>query len=146
MNTLYVLYDGKCAFCRRCRAWLGQQPAFVTLAFIPLQSPEIAIRFPGIEALHPEERLVVISDAGEVWRGESAWVTCLWALREYREWSFRLANPVLMPFARQACELISVNRHALSRWFTSEPVERLRDRLASVAVDECASDGYCKAR
>ena len=99
-----------------------------------------------IEVFHPEERLVVISDAGEVWRGECAWVTCLWALREYREWSFRLANPILRPFARRACELVSVNRHTISRWFTSEPVERLRDRLASVPTDDCASDGYCKTR
>ena len=146
MKTLYIVYDGKCAFCRRCRAWLGLQPAYVALAFIPLQSPEIAIRFPGIGAMHPDERLVVISDAGEIRRGECAWVTCLWALREYREWSFRLANPILLPFARQVCELVSVNRHVISRWIIDEPVERLRDRLAATAIGECVSEGYRKAQ
>ncbi len=146
MKTLYVLYDGRCEFCRRCRGWLGQQPAFVPLAFIPLQSPEIAVRFPGIESLHPEERLVVISDEGDAWRGDGAWIMCLWALREYREWSLRFANPLLRPFARQACELISEKRHAISRWLAAEPTERLRARLAAVRREECGQDGYCKAR
>ena len=144
MKRLYVLYDGRCALCRRCRGWLGQQAVFVPLAFIPLQSPETAVRFPGIEEFQPEERLVVISDAGDVWRGDGAWIMCLWALREYREWSLRLANPLLRPFARQACELISENRHAISRWFCRESIARLRERLAAVPVDACMSDGYCR--
>ena len=100
MKRLYVLYDGTCHVCRRCRTWLDRQPAFVPLVFIPLQSPEIACRFPGIGALHPERELVVISDTGDVWQGGSAWVMCLWALREYREWSLRLAHPALLPLAR----------------------------------------------
>ena len=145
MKTLYVLYDARCDFCRRCRGWLCQQPAFVRLAFIPLQSPEVTIRFPGIEAFHPDERLVVISDAGEVWQGEGAWIMCLWALREFREWSLRLANPVLRPFARQVCERVSENRHAISRWFEHEPVERVRARLAAGASDACAAGGDCEA-
>ena len=72
MNRLVILYDGQCHFCRRCRAWLGQQPAFVPLTFIPLQSPEVACRFPGIGRLHPEKEMVVVSDAGDVWQGGSA--------------------------------------------------------------------------
>ena len=146
MKTLYVLYDAKCAFCRRCRGWLGQKPAYVKLAFIPLQSPEVTTRFPGIEILHPGERLVVISDGGEVWQDDGAWIMCLWALREFREWSQRLANPVLRPFARQVCERVSENRHAISRWFASEPVERVRARLAAGADPVCAEEGYGKPR
>ena len=146
MKTLYVLYDGKCAFCRRCRGWLAQQPAFVLLAFIPLQSPEVTTRFPGIERFHPDERLVVISDAGEIWQGDGAWIMCLWALREFREWSQRLTNPVLRPFARQVCERVSENRHAISRWFAEEPVERVRARLAAGASETFAEEGYCKPR
>ena len=144
MKILYVLYDGRCPLCRRCRGWLGQQAAFVPLIFIPLQSPEVAVRFPGIEQFHPEERLVVISDAGDVWRGDGAWIMCLWALREYREWSLRLANPLLRPFARQACELVSENRHAISRWFAREPIAHLRERLAAVPAEACKSNGYSK--
>jgi predicted DCC family thiol-disulfide oxidoreductase YuxK len=146
VKTLYILYDSQCAFCRRCRVWLGQQPSFVPLHFVPLQSPELGCRFPGIEQLHPAERLLVISDAGEVWRGESAWIMCLWALREYREWSLRLAHPALKPFARRVCEIVSENRHALSQWFGSESAEGLRDRLAGFSAPACGTAGYCKPR
>jgi predicted DCC family thiol-disulfide oxidoreductase YuxK len=148
MKRLYILYDSTCHFCRRCRTWLDQQPAFVPLVFIPLQSPEVACRFPGIEALHPEKEIVVISDAGDVWQGGSAWVMCLWALRDYREWAQRLAHPALLPLARRACELVSENRHRLSRWLfhPATTTEELRQKLDTLPATACASDGYCKAR
>ena len=75
--------------------WLAQQPAFVPLVFLPLQAPDLPQRFPGLERLHPEKEIVVFSDSGDVWQGGAAWVMCLWALREYREWSQRLAHPAL---------------------------------------------------
>lgn len=107
MERLYVLYDGECALCRRCREWLGAQPAYVPLEFLPLQAPEVPCRFPGIERWGLAEQLTVVSDAGEVWQGAGAWTMCLWALRDYREWSLRLA--------RRAVELVSQNRLSLSR-------------------------------
>ena len=115
MERLYVLYDGECALCRRCREWLGAQPAFVPLEFLPLQAPEVPCRFPGIERWGLAEQLTVVSDAGEVWQGAGAWIMCLYALRDYREWSQRLASPVLAPLARRAVELVSKNRLSLSR-------------------------------
>lgn len=146
MKSLHVLYDGRCELCRRCRGWLGRQPVYVPLSFIPLQSPEAAIRFPRIGRFHPEERLVVISDEGDVWRGDAAWIMCLWALRDFREWSQRFANPMLRPFARQVCEIVSENRHAISRWLANDSVERLGERLAAIPREECADGGYRKPR
>ena len=119
MKRLYILYDSQCALCRRCRIWLGRQPTYVPLTFVPLQSAEAECRFPGLKELQPEKELVVISDAGEVWQGAAAWVTCLWALREYREWSQRLAHPALLPFARRLCEVVSTNRYKLSHWLAA---------------------------
>ena len=75
----------------------------------------MACRFPGIERWGLAEQLTVVSDAGEVWQGAGAWTMCLWALRDYREWSLRLASPVLAPLARRAVELVSQNRLSLSR-------------------------------
>jgi predicted DCC family thiol-disulfide oxidoreductase YuxK len=151
MNRLYILYDSQCAFCRRCRVWLDRQPAFVPLTFIPLQSPEVGCRFPGIERLEPDKEIVVISDAGDVWQGGAAWVMCLWALYEYREWSQRLAHPALLPFARRACAFVSEHRQQFSRWAISswskeEGVDRLRDRLAALPAETCANEGYRKPR
>ncbi len=144
MKRLYVIYDGQCHFCRRCRVWLDRQPAYVPLTFIPLQWPEVSCRFPGIERLQPDKEIVVISDTGDVWQGGAAWVMCLWALREYREWSQRLANPVLLPFARRACALVSEHRQQFSRWLEEESADRLRERLAALPVEACANDRYCE--
>jgi predicted DCC family thiol-disulfide oxidoreductase YuxK len=114
MKRLYVLFDAQCELCVRCRNWLRNQPAFVPLSFIALQSAEAQQRFPGIDALKPNEQLLVISDEGSVYRGAHAWIMCLWALRKYREHAQRLASPTLLPFARIFCELLSRNRFHLS--------------------------------
>jgi hypothetical protein len=120
----------------------------VPLVFLPLQSAEAGCRFPGLGQLHPEKEMVVISDTGEVWQGGSAWVMCLWALREYREWAQRLAHPALLPFARRACEFVSENRSKLSRWLVhpSATPEELRQKLDALPPALCANDGYCKPR
>lgn len=146
MKCLYVLYDAECALCRRCRVWLAQQPAFVPLIFLPLQSPEIPCRFPGIERLQPAQELLVISSEGGVWKGEQAWIMVLWTLREFREWSQRLASPVLRPFARRVCGLISENRLAVSKWFPCSSDREIEQRLGTDR-DECLpKTGYCKPR
>ena len=131
MKTLYVLYDDDCALCRRCRRWLGAQPAFVELRFLPLAAAETDRRFPGIEQFHPSEQLLVVSDEGEVYQGSHAWIMCLYALREYRGWSQRLASPLLLPWARRVCELVSENRLSLSAWLRHLDDSRLRDQLVS---------------
>ena len=114
MKYLYVLFDADCELCVRCRNWLMHQPAFVPLVFIALQSDEAQRRFPGIDGLKPGEQLLVISDEGAVYRGAHAWIMCLWALENYREHAQRMAHPILSPFARIVCELLSWNRYFLS--------------------------------
>ena len=114
MNRLYVLFDAQCELCVRCCNWLMKQPAFVPLAFIALQSDEVQRRFSGIDALKPNEQLLVVSNEGSVYRGAYAWIMCLWALQNYREHAQRMAQPILLPFARMVCELLSRNRFFLS--------------------------------
>lgn len=110
-----------------------RQPAFVPLAFIPLQSPHLPQQFPGIEALNPKEQLLVIGDNGAVYRGASAWVMCLWATQEYREHARRLAEPVLLPFSRLVCELLSRNRFFISRLFFRQDSNEVARELATHA-------------
>lgn len=117
MNKLTVLYDAECELCKRCRAFFTSQPTFIPLEFVPLQTLDLEIRFPGITALHPDREIIVIDDAGGVYQGGTAWIMCLYALREYREWSFRLASPTLLPFAKKIVSSISHNRHFLSKLF-----------------------------
>lgn len=134
MKQLYVLFDGECSLCERCRAWLARQPAYLELHFLPFQSPEVAQRFPGIEALHPEEQLLVVSDEGGVYRGSDAWIMCLYALHDYRELSLRLAHPILRPMARRACELLSANRYRFSRWLNNLSTTEMANHLAQLSV------------
>ena len=131
MKTLYVLFDTKCELCRRVRVWLQVQAPFVPLTFVPLQSPDLEERFPGITAMEPAREILVVSDDGEVWRGADAWIMCLWALREFRGWSQRLASPLLRPFALRVCDMVSRNRHRFSQWFQSTGAEELARQLGT---------------
>ena len=139
MKRLYVLFDQECALCVNCGRWLARQEAFIELRFIPLQSPDISKHFPELkewDQLDLREKLVVVSDEGAVYQGQNAWIMCLYALRDYREWSQRLADPILFPFAREVCELVSRNRLALSR-FLKEPAEELRNILSAYRPTSC---------
>ena len=145
MKRLYVLFDQECPLCQGCRQWLMRQQAFIELHFIPLQSPEIARRFPGLQEwdlLDLREKLVVVSDEGAVYQGQYAWIMCLYALREYREWAQRLAHPALLPFARRVCEVVSSNRLLISR-FLKEPVEELSKKLLVLHPATCHTPGRC---
>lgn len=115
MKRLNVIYDADCALCRKCRQWLQEQPAFLDLAFTPLQAIDLEERFPSISRFNPRRQLLVISNEGGVYAGPAAWIMCLYALEDYRELSLRLANPRLMPYAKRICELISNNRLGISR-------------------------------
>jgi predicted DCC family thiol-disulfide oxidoreductase YuxK len=145
MKRLYVLFDGECAMCRNSCAWLGRQPAFIELQLIPLQSPEIGRHFPGVEKMDLRERLVVVSDEGAVYQGQYAWVMCLYALREYRVWSQRLAHPALLHLARHVCELVSKNRLALSGLFLKDPIEELSRKLQTMPPAVCPTKGGCNS-
>ncbi|HSE98575.1 MAG TPA: DUF393 domain-containing protein [Blastocatellia bacterium] len=113
MRQLTVLYDPECGLCCRARAWLLNQPKYVELAFVPVASEEAHIRYPALNHALTRKDVTVISDEGAVYWGAKAWVMCLWALRNYREWSFRLSSPELLPTARRVVSMISQNRHRL---------------------------------
>jgi predicted DCC family thiol-disulfide oxidoreductase YuxK len=133
MNILYVLYDVRCLGCGDYAYWLSRQPALVELKFIPLRSPEVACRFPGLDSFQPDQQLLVVSDEGAVYQGPQAWIMGLYALKRYREWSLLLAHPTLLPVARPACELISTNRLCLAQWLGKE--EQLADRLRELVSE-----------
>src|SRR6185436_2511950 len=101
MKWLAVLYDDHCGVCSRIRRWLEGQVCYVPLRMVPLHSTNLAAQFPGIGSFDPGEKLVVVADHGGVWRGDAAWITLLWALRDGRERALKLAAPALRPFARR---------------------------------------------
>ena len=113
--ALTVLFDPTCALCQRCRAWMLRQPSFVPLTFLACSEAEARARFGDIPWLGDE--LVVVGDGGEVWIGPAAFLTCLWALVEWREWSFRLAGPGFAPLAERFFLVLSSRRRSIAALF-----------------------------
>ena len=115
MTALTVLYDPTCGLCRRAHEWLAEQRKLIDLVFVPCKSAEARRRFPQLNHEQTAQDLTVIGDHGEVYSGPKAWLMVLWALTQYREWSYRLASPELLPTTRRVVSLISQNRYQISR-------------------------------
>jgi predicted DCC family thiol-disulfide oxidoreductase YuxK len=138
MERLYVLYDSRCGLCSTAKWWLLRQPMLIDLRFIPAGSPLAARLFPGLSRPgDPPEELVVVSDQGGVYRDGSAWIMCLFALEEYRDWANRLAHPLLRPLARQAFSLLSRQRSRISRWLSLASEVEIAQALSQVVEPPC---------
>ena len=136
MRRLTVLYDASCGFCFRCCEWLERQPQLVALDFVAARSVEAQARFPGLRPGAADE-LVAVSDDGGVYRGERAYILCLYALRDYRAWSYRFAEPSLRPFVRRAFDWLSQNRKDLSK------LVGLASRGEVASGPACDGEGAC---
>jgi predicted DCC family thiol-disulfide oxidoreductase YuxK len=138
MEKLYVLYDPKCELCERLKDWLLIQRSWLGLCMVPAGSEKARAMFPDLEQVATCNDLVVISDEGDVYLNNSAWIMALYALEEYRDWARRLAHPLLAPFVRQAFETISRNRHVVSRWLRNGTEKEIARELSKVKVTPCA--------
>jgi predicted DCC family thiol-disulfide oxidoreductase YuxK len=96
-----VLYDEGCPLCRTAHRWLAGRAQLVPLEFVPAASDEARRRFPGLDHDATLQDLTVISDTGEVYVRDAAWLACLWALADYRGMAERLSRPHLLPTARR---------------------------------------------
>lgn len=115
MLQLTILYDPGCGLCRRVHAWLAEQPKLIELRMIPIKTEAARQRFPQLNHELTTKDLTVISDQGAVYFGPKAWLMVLWSLSRYREWSYRLATPELLPTTRRVVSLISEHRYQISR-------------------------------
>jgi len=138
MEKLYVLYDPKCELCQRLKDWLLIQRSWLGLAMVPAGSERAQKMFPELNNVASCNDLVVISDDGQVYLNNSAWIMVLYALDDYSEWACRLAHPMIAPFARQAFEMISKNRYAISRWLSHDRPEEIAGELRKVPLAPCA--------
>ena len=133
MRHMFVLYDPDCGLCLEAKHWLEHQAAYVPLILIPAGSPEAVRRFPEVVT----EELAAISDTGEVWLDDSAFLMCLWALRSYRSWAVRFSTPTLRPLAKQAFRALSSGRFAISHLFGLRSETELAERLRSIPLPAC---------
>ncbi|MFI8002058.1 thiol-disulfide oxidoreductase DCC family protein [Streptomyces sp. NPDC086010] len=116
VSRLTVLYDGRCPLCLRLRQWLDGQRQLVPLDLVPAGSPEARRRFPGLDHAATLDEITVVGDGGQVYRGTSAWIVCLWALAEHRPKAHWLTTAAGRPFARA-----TVLAAAAIRSVTTEP-------------------------
>ena len=110
-ERLTVLYDERCALCRRASDWLLTQQCLVELELLPAGSGEARERYGSLPSVGSE--LVVVDERGNAWIGPSAFLACLWATARYRSWSFRLAQPGWAPYAAAFFRWVSKTR---GRW------------------------------
>lgn len=115
MTALTVLYDQNCGLCRRAHEWITQQRKLIELVFVPCNSDEARRLFPLLDHDLTTRDLTVISNRGEVYMGPKAWLMVLWSLSQYREWSYRLASPALLPTTRNVVSIISKHRFQIGR-------------------------------
>jgi predicted DCC family thiol-disulfide oxidoreductase YuxK len=119
MRELTVLYDEGCAMCVRCRDWLALQRSFLPMRFVACGSAEARTRYSGIPWVG--EELVVASDEGDVWAGPAAFLVCLWALEDWREWSYTLSGSAFSPLAERFFQALSSRRRALAAFLVPDP-------------------------
>lgn len=142
MKSLTIFYDAECGLCTRFRGWLLVQPLRVAVEFVDYRSAEATKRLPVLPEHGADREVVVMSDDGRWWQGAAAWVTCLWATREYAGWAHRLSSPALLPLVRKAVHLVSQNRLKLSHLLHLSSDADLAGRIRSVSDPVCA-DGSC---
>ena len=115
MLTLTVLYDPECGLCRRAHDWLAEQPKLVEMRFVPCASDEARKLYPQLNHELTKSDLTVVDDRGAVYFASKAWLMVLWSLSKYREWSYRLSVPELLPTTKRVVSAISQNRYQISR-------------------------------
>lgn len=115
MIALTVLYDQECGLCRRAHDWLAQQAKLIDMTFIPCSSEAARRRYPELDHELTKSDLTVLDHRGAVYFGPKAWLMVLWALESYRDWSYRLSSPELLPTTKRVVSAISQNRYQISR-------------------------------
>ena len=142
--AIAVFYDQECNLCRTCRRWLMSQDKFFPMEFMAYQSRRALKVCPQLMELNPDKEIVVMADNGQIYQGGSAWIMCLYALRRYRELSFKLAHPMLLPLAKKMCHVVSNNRLRLSKFFPCASREELaRELIEAEGAGRCES-GTCE--
>ena len=114
ITGLTVFYDPGCGVCCRFRRWLESQALWLPVEFMGFREKEAEVLMPGLLDLGADRECIVLADDGHWWQGADAWLVCLWATREYRLWSSRLAAPVFRPVLLKVVDAVSSNRLKLS--------------------------------
>ena len=142
VQALAVFYDQDCGLCRACRRWLMSKDSYFPVEFLAYQSRRAREICPELDKLNPDKEIVVMTDNGQIYQGGSAWVMCLYALKKYRELSFKLAHPMLLPLAKKMCHVVSARRMSISSLICGSR-ESLAKELINAESDHRCENGSC---
>ena len=117
MTSLTVLYDATCPLCCRAARWLADQDQLVPLRFLAAGSPAARELVPDLDHASTRGEVTVVADDGAVYRGERAWLICLWALRKYRRKAAQFSKPGRQAAARMFVLWVSRHRQQIGRVF-----------------------------
>ncbi len=132
---LYVLHDPGCGLCSHLVLWMSKQPSSCELRFVAAGSERARRLFPALANPARPEELVAISEDGLVYRGDAAFIVCLYALDAYRTLAVRLAQPAFRPVARKVFSLLSTNRMRISDFLGLHSDDALARTLVSKRGD-----------
>ena len=144
MTELTIFYDLRCGLCCQVKAWMLRQRAYLKLSFLPFDSPMALQVLPELPELDPAGQIVVYANTGEVYQGAEAWITCLWALRNWRGWARRFSRPEWHPMAHTLCDLISGNRLKLSKLLRLTPERAAQMSFHPESQPGACVDGTCR--
>lgn len=109
---LFVVYDGRCEVCRRCRRWVEGQPSRLPVHFVDAADP-IVTGWLG-DLVPVGDDLVAVDTFGRAWVGPDAFIVCLWALVRHRDLALWLQRPGLRTMAKHAFHAVSAGRTVAS--------------------------------
>ncbi len=108
VSNLTVVYDDRCALCRRCRRWVMSQPQLVPFRFVAASDPWVRQWLGGLVPVGDD--LVVVDDGGRAWVGPDAFVVCLWGLDRYRNLAMRMQQAGGRLMAKHVFHSVSAGR------------------------------------
>lgn len=116
MKSTVLIYDARCSLCRGCMNWIKSHAIRRdTFEFVPCQSEEREIRFPGIREGACLETLHLVTSDGRVLTGDKSLPEILSRLRHFRWLAVFFRVPVISYLSYVVYRWLADNRYVVSR-------------------------------
>jgi predicted DCC family thiol-disulfide oxidoreductase YuxK len=115
-DSATLIYDGECAFCKRCVDWIAKRARPGALEYLPFQAPARGERFPQLTEEQCLEGMQLVLPGGDVRSGEKAVPDLLSRLKRWRWIAFVFELPGINLVAGPAYRLIVRNRYMISEF------------------------------